>query len=332
VTATNPLTVGRARATLQRLRRDEPSSIAFGRLAARRARAFVAIVVLLAVGRGRDARAQGAGGAGGAACPSTSAVWANVASLIGHERLPQVEPPASLVTHDLGERYVVAIGERRHEYVDAARDCTQRAQVAAVFVALTLVPPEFLLPASPAPSAPPPSPPAREPWLRVELGPSLGVVVHDADDVHAVLGGALRVAVGGGRVVAVGGAGASLPTTSTLGGVHVREQRVPFDLGVRVRWRRPAAPLPWELGLEAGGVVTALRINRVGGAATTVADWGARAGAILSLGNRRLVPFVGVFADMSFAPRPVALVPDGPVGHASWLRTGVTAGVAWRFP
>jgi hypothetical protein len=324
------LTVGRARATLQRLRRDAPSSIAFGRLAARRPLAFVVLVVLLPVGRGHDVRAQGAGGT---ACPSTSAVWANVASLIGRERLPQVEPPDALVTHDLGERYVVAIGERRHEYADAARDCTQRAQVAAVFVALTLVPPEFLLPAStPETAVPPPAPPQREPWLRLELGPSLGVVAHGAGAATALAGGTLGAALGAGRVVAVGGVGANLPTTSTLGGVRVREQRVPFELGARVRWRRPAAPLPWELGLEAGGVVTALRINAEGGASKTVADWGARGGVILSLGARRLVPFVGVYADMSFAPRRVALAPDGEVGRASWLRAGVTAGVAWRIP
>ncbi len=324
------LTVGRDRARLQRLRRDGTSSIAFGRLFARRTLALgVVAVVCVATGRGRVARAQGAGDV---ACPSTRAVWSNVASLIGRERLPQVEPPTSLATRDLGERYVVAIGERRHEYTDAARDCTQRAQVAAVFVALTLVPPEFLLPASPLAPVPTLAPVPREPWLRVELGPSLGVVAHAAGEVNVLVGGALRVAVGGGRVVAVGGAGASLPTTSTIGGVRVREQRVPFELGARLRWRRPAATLPWELGLEAGAVMTALRINALGGSTKTVVDWGARAGAILSLGNRRLVPFVGVFADMSFAPRGVALEPDGVIGHASWLRAGATAGVAWRFP
>jgi hypothetical protein len=78
--------------------------------------------------------------------------------------------------------------------------------------------------------------------------------------------------------------------------------------------------------------MTALRIDAVGGGSSTVVDWGARAGGILSLGNRRLVPFMGVFADMSFAPRAVALVPDGVIGHASWLRAGATAGVVWRFP
>jgi hypothetical protein len=258
-------------------------------------------------------------------------VWAGVAALIGRERLPSPEPPPALLVQDEGDRYRVGFGERAHDYVDTQRDCARRAHVAAVFVALTLVPPQFLITEPPSPPPPPPPPPPspapKSLAVRLELGPWVAAAVRSDEGRAGWLGGAaLRVLVGAGRFAALAGAGVSLP--ASVGPSPVREQRLPFELGARRVWRGPT----WEAGVDLAGVVTLLRVGEAGGGArATSVDPGLRVGGILSAGRGRLVPFVNLFADMSFASRAVALVPDGVVGRTSWLRAGATAGVAWRF-
>jgi hypothetical protein len=260
-------------------------------------------------------------------CPERSAVWAGVAALIGRERLPSPEPPPSLLVQDEGDRYRVGFGARAHDYTDAQRDCARRAHVAAVFVALTLVPPQFLLAEPPTPLPPPPPPPAKSLAGRLELGPWAAAAVRSDEGRAGVLGGAaVRVLVGAGRFAALAGVGASLP--ASVGPSPVREQRLPFELGARRVWRGQG----WEAGADLAGVVTLLRVKEPGsGPAASSVDPGLRVGGILAVGGGRLVPFVSLFADMSFASRAVALIPDGVVGRTSWLRAGGMAGVAWRF-
>jgi hypothetical protein len=250
-------------------------------------------------------------------------VWAGVEALVPRDRLPAPEAPPSLVVEDEGDRYRICFGEREHQYVDAQRDCARRAHVAAVFVALTLVPPQFLLDESP----PPPPPASPGVGARLELGPWVAAATRSDEGGASVMAGAyLRVAVGTPRVAVLVGAGASLPTT--VGGGPAREQRIPLALGLRRLWRGAR----WEAGIDLEGVATLLRIGTsAGGTKATTIDPGARLGGILSIGGGRLMPFVSIFADMSFASRAVALVPDGVVGRTSWLRTGALAGVAWRF-
>jgi len=279
---------------------------------------------------GPAANADDTGAAAPAAsCPERGAVWTGVEALIGRERLPAPGPPPTLVVDDAGDRYRVAFGGRAHEYVDAQRDCARRAHVAAVFVALTLVPPQFLL-AEPAGPPPPPAPaPRARASFRLELAPWAGLAVRGAGGGPSPMtGAAVRLLVGGARIAAIAGVGATLPATTTDDLARVQEQRVAFDLGARLLWRHAS----WEAGLDLEGVVTLLRIKAASGTTTASApDPGARVGGILGFGRRPLVPFVGVFADMSFSPRDVGLVPDGVVGRTSWLRAGGLAGVAWRF-
>ena len=69
--------------------------------------------------------------------------------------LPGPAPVVEIV--DLRVPFHVVVSGRVRAYRDEARDCTQRARVAAVFVALT-IDPAFIAAATPAPPAAPPPP------------------------------------------------------------------------------------------------------------------------------------------------------------------------------
>jgi hypothetical protein len=258
------------------------------------------------------------------ACPSHEAVWADVATLVGRERALAARPELSL--EDLGDRYRVVVAGRAHDYADPARDCSKRAEIAAVFVGLTLWPLEVA-----PPPEPPPPPPPRTP-VALDLAPWLGVAVAQGQGGPARAAGArLGVAVVGPRLGLVAGVGAELPVGLDLRGVPVDEQRFPVDLGARLRGATERVGLAFDLG----GVASIVRAAPSGGASTTWVDAGARAAATVELfagrKNGRLGYFLTVFAEMSPFARSLGLEPDGVVGHASWLRAGAALGVSWQI-
>jgi hypothetical protein len=261
-------------------------------------------------------------------CPDADVVWASVTALVGAARLPSVDKRPTLQIDDLGARYRVAIAGRSREVADETRDCGRRAQVAAVFVALTLVPPE-----GPAPDAPPPVPtPPNRLAVRLEVAPSLGATLLAAQDRAALAGGLVRVALGGGRLAALLGVGASFGAQEDDAPGHIRERRFSADGGARFGWR--GARLDAGLDLEA--VAAWLQVAPSGGASRGTVDVGGRLGGILSFGHGRLmppivpiiVPILGFSIDISPLPRELALEPDGVVGHTSWLRVSGFVGVA----
>lgn len=175
--------------------------------------------------------------------------------------------------NDWGDRFRVSAAGQAREYVDPTHDCAERARIAAVFVALSLSPPELSLDASPSPpstpSPPPaPSPPvlapvpegprplfhpsaaAGPPWGRFEAagrfegGPAL------RDSQAFFEGGAMiRLALGwSASWGAELGLGLLASRIMQLDGVKAREQRFPFELGLR--WRTRNAPV--ELAVAAG--------------------------------------------------------------------------------
>ena len=73
-------------------------------------------------------------------CPSAEEVSATLAPLLGSSA-PKVPVEGAARVHDLGDRFEVAAAGQTGQYVDAARDCAERARVAAVFIALALNPP-----------------------------------------------------------------------------------------------------------------------------------------------------------------------------------------------
>jgi hypothetical protein len=255
-------------------------------------------------------------------CPDPDVVWTSVTALVGATRLPPTDKRPTLQIDDLGARYRVAIAGRSREVADETRDCGRRAQVAAVFVALTLVPPE-----GPAPDLPPPPPtPSSPKWLavRLEAAPSLGASLLAAQDRAALAGGLVRVALGGGRLAALLGVDASFGAPEDNAPGRIEERRFSADAGARLGWRGPRL----EAGLDLEAVAAWLEVAPSGGGAKGTIDLGGRLGGILAFGHGRFMPILGFSIDISPLPRALAFEPDGVVGHTSWLRTGGFVGVA----
>jgi len=282
-------------------------------------------------------------------CPDAETIWAAMATLVPRGALGALPRAGTIDIADLGETYRVRLlteggVERVRVYRDRARDCEQRARFAAVFVVLTLMPPELLID-SPVARQPPPeliAPPAppviqvAEPpprLLRLELA-ALGdtaPAVMSAPGVSSP-GVELRLAIGRGALAGVLGIGLEAPSEFTLGTLRAREQRVPVDAGVRLRRLGRWLEIGGELGL------TAVRFHAEGlspviARQASGLDIGARAGVTVRLGARaaRLAPIAGLHG--AYFPRPyeLAMQPAGVVGKTPSFRVGATLGIAASF-
>jgi hypothetical protein len=246
-----------------------------------------------------------------------------------------------LAIQDLGERYVVEIRGRRREYSDESKDCPKRARVSAVFVALTVAPPDIALPDIPAEPAPePPVPPPRmapprpEPlprafWPELEAGALAGAAPR-SDHSLFVMGGELRVALTSERWGITAGASLSTPSTLEFGNVRVRVARYPFDVGARLRWSG-AALAAW---FDVGAVVSWLQVRELEVAAprtTSRFEPGARAALTLA-SQGAWAPYLRVFTELVPAPYEVAVEPRGPIGKTPAVWVGLSVGVTAKFP
>jgi len=153
---------------------------------------------------------------------------------------------------DLGDRFRVSVGGHTRAYDDPSHDCAERARIAAVFVALSLSPPEVMPepPASaPRPSSPlaAPSGPARPssegvaPWGRFEAAGRFEGAPARASSQGFVEGGAMvRLALGLSASWGVEvGVGVLASRIVQLEGIKAREQR--FPIAVCLRWRTRVA-------------------------------------------------------------------------------------------
>ena len=291
---------------------------------------------------------------GTSTCPAPHAAWAELRILVGDDQLarrvgaPQGTPPVIQIV-DLGESYRVIAAGRVREYRDLRRDCAERARVAAVFVALALAPDDVpaaaigATPASPSPAAspaapaaspvePPPSAtvgsPARA--AEVELGAAFDAgVSSDPSAVHP--GARLALALGRGAFAVTIGVDALASATTSVGGLRLRERRLPASLGARARARwRGVAPYG-ELGLGA-----TLVSERALDLATPTTDTALELGVYAAVGLRfstvaRLAPYVAAHAQFVPSPAAISALPRGVVGHTPNLWLGATAGASVGF-
>jgi hypothetical protein len=296
----------------------------------------------------------------GGTCPNAEAIWAAIASIVPAKDLDRFASSAKVEVSDLGDTYRVSVhakgqGQGQAEgvdqlrvYRDLAHDCDHRARFAAVFIVLTLMPPDVLLdvlPPQPPPSPPPPPPPppplapprptlvppppiARR-RVRLELSLLGDFAPRSAWPPAVALGGELRVAPGPkrlGPVGAVGVAGGSID----FGSVRASELRVPFDLGLRFPLlSRAAIDLVADLGF-AGAVFRDRGKSTPDPQAGTRLDLGARAGVVTHLGRLgdRLLGTAGLHVEAFPRPYDVTLTPQGTVGHTPALWVGATLGLA----
>ena len=217
-------------------------------------------------GRRRARPVDGSSVIGGTSrCPRPDAVWNELLTLVPPERLETrlraatrgKTPLVELI--DLGVPYRILAAGQVREYRDESRDCAYRARIAAVFVALAIDPAQ--LPAqsampTPAPqAAPPPVPQAAleelpTPRARLDLGAAIVGGLGPEDHVGQV-GAELRSSAGRHRLGPEAGVTALLPVDNSVGGVRLRQWRLPVDAGVRARSVGPRFERYGELGISA---------------------------------------------------------------------------------
>jgi hypothetical protein len=309
--------------------------VRFGRPPGRTGFYRLAALLLLLPAAGRAEPARHLRVVAGGDCPSGLAVKQELRRLFPAIDVATAFDQASegdAVVQEQPDGFTVTLSEFRRYFEDPAGRCAERAQMAAVFIAIALDPPRFpSVPAEPPPSPAPPDSGAAPPALELELGPILQFAPSaGTQNVPLALGGGGRLRWG--RTVSLS-LGAALWSSRAL---HYRQADagalwLPLDLGVRVT----RAEVGWDGGAEASLVVAPVRLEGVNlplSAGGWRAEIGARGAATIRwwLANR-----VGVFA-CAYAvtmPRPYTLrvVGVGEVGNTPTLWLGAQVGVSFRI-
>jgi hypothetical protein len=275
-----------------------------------------------------------------ATCPSREAVDVAVRDLLSRSGAAVTAPETKFRVDDEGDHYSVTVLERTRSYTDEARDCDKRAEVAAVFIALTLAPPEIGVPepkppprVEPKSSATETSPSrsrvrARGPFV-ADLGARAVLAPHGAGN-EGSLGGELALSYvrNGWGIKAVGGFETSVGWE--LANVPLREDRVPFGVLLRRNWLGAAL----ASSLEMGPLVQVLRLRQNETDATertTFLELGARIDARFQLIGR-VAPYAALSLDFSPFGREITVEPRGKLGKTSLLRVGASFGIATNFP
>jgi len=269
-------------------------------------------------------------------CPERAAVMAALQPVLGEEALRSTHGLSRV--SDLGDRFeVVALGQTR-QYADPGRDCAERARVAAVFIALTVMPPMFAMPPPPAlPAArvvapPPPvvrpAPPGPTLWTSVGAG-ALVDGGSGGGSTDFAPGVEVNAAIGRGALGAAATAGFLAPIESRLSSVVVHQQRFPCSVGVI--GRRALSRL--EASVSAGVALVPFTLRADGLAAPqsgTRIDTGGRLAFELRFPvlDRRLAPFVDVHAEYFPRPYMIDVDPLGTIGSTGRFWLGATAGVS----
>jgi hypothetical protein len=284
---------------------------------------------------------------GPSACPRPDAVWSELVTLVPPERLearlrtmtrgetPQVE------IIDLGVPYRILAAGQVREYRDESRDCAYRARIAAVFVALAIDPAQLpAQPSEPAPGArtappavlreaPPPVDDLQSPRARLDLGATVVGGLGPEDHVGQV-GAELRWSAGRHRLGPEAGVTALLPVDNTVGGVRLRQWRLPIDAGVRARIAGPRFERYGELGVS-----VALLSERALDLASSRSQTGIEVGLRLAVGlhasRGRYAPFAALSGELVPVPPTIFALPAGTVGHTPIFWIGATAGASLGF-
>jgi hypothetical protein len=270
-------------------------------------------------------------------CPAREAVAAALSPALVHIR-PNVDPlPSDFRLADLGDAFEVTAGGQVQRYADATRDCTERARVAAVFVALAMNPLSLEAP-RPPPVRPPtiqPPPPAPEPqrnWISVGVAARVdGAVGSDNDATNGVTaGGELDVIVGRGWFGIEATAGLVTATKNSIGSIEVSQQRFPCSLSASFR-RRAGAHL--ELGAALGAALTPFTLHGQGLDTTlpvTRFDAGARLALELRVRGSSFEPFASLHVEYFPRTYEIAVAPLGNIGTTAPLQLGLSVGVAFQ--
>ena len=285
---------------------------------------------------------------GASLCPLPDAIWQELVTLVPREHLiSRLHGPgkadASIHIEDLGPTFRISVLDKIREYREEARECAYRAKVAALFAALIIDPAALLNSAlcerPPCLTAPAPAPPARvetkalpalppRPLVRIEISPTL-VTGLGAEDPAAHWGGVLRLALGRGRIVPILGAVALWPADTSIGGVHLRQWRLPVDIGLRATLWGSWIDFYGELGL-AFALLSERALDLAAARSQTGVELGGRVGVGARLARRAgLTPFASLQAEFLPDPPSVFALPRGVAGRTPYVWMGACVGASW---
>ena len=275
-------------------------------------------------------------------CPSAADVADALTPLMKPDFRFSADARPRVVDH--GDRFTVSVKGQTGQYTDTERDCAERARVSALFIALTLNPPQIQSAERDAPQRkpapveerkPPPQTsvaPATAPmsstWTHLEAGARFDGPLNSG--VPATLGAGLelRVSLGRGRVGAVLGGAVLAPVTWDISGVLVQEQRFPGHLALRLRWPSPLVTLALDLGVSA--TVFTVRAPELARESNSVRlDVGPRTALtarFATIGG--LSPYFG--AHVEYFPHAYRLIadPNGKLGATPHAWVGMSLGVS----
>ncbi len=284
-------------------------------------------------------------------CPSETAIRTDIEAIVPASDLEKVTA-ANIDVADLGTTYHVRIagdgGERQRTFRDVDHDCDHRARFAAIFIVVTLLPPDVLLESLPEP---PPAPPAsplpptpvtavvaatvpsvpRSRRLRIELSALLDAApTMGGAGQSTTLGGEVRAFWEGKRLAAMAALGLEPRASFDFDGLGVDELRVPFDLGLALihSWNRLA--FVGAIG-AAGAVVRISGTNTASPQSGTRLDLGGRLAVGMRFGSSSSVvaPVIGIHALIFPKPYEAMATPQGNIGQLPALWLGLTAGVSF---
>jgi hypothetical protein len=277
-------------------------------------------------------------------CPSAEQTDAEVLSLIPDERRAVLEG-IQIDVEDLGPSYRVTVlvsGEKTERtYSDPRRDCEQRARFAAVFAALTLMPPQLgeREHAPPPPAAPPPPPvvrrappppsPKPEPLVRLEVAAAIDSAAPLPHEARATLvGGELSGALGRGEWAVGLALGYFARSRFDLDGLDGTLERLPgLAFG---RWRHSTDHFDFSTDLGAGATVVraaskGLLVNHI--QIHPEPELFARAQLAWNVGSI-VSPFIGARVTWAPAAYRIAVAPRGEIGSLPHLWLGGMLGLS----
>jgi hypothetical protein len=249
---------------------------------------------------------------------------------------------------DLGASYRIVVttakGTKERIYQGPERDCEKRARFVAVFVVLTLMPPEGQLPDATAAEATSPAPSLEiskpnlvpnlvaERLVRLEVAATAeqGIQLNGANGV-GYFGGSLRALVGRGVLLPALGVSYAALGHFDAGGVQGDLARAAAHAGLRARVRTSA----WEFGAEADAVVVTSRAtatNLLHPTSDSGVELGVEAAVLVAVPTKMLVePFLATAVRWIPVPHGLTAIPRGEVGVLPHLWIGASAGVALRL-
>jgi hypothetical protein len=279
------------------------------------------------------------------ACPSPAQVAFVLKRLLRQTRVTSESAPPlpeDAAIADQGSEFRITIAGQERSFVDTARSCAERAQNAAVFVALVLDPPMVAEAAAPETAPPPPPPVAHLPEKPRQAVPittmsppswdftlkGLLLIAPASNDRQTAVAGGLGAWLRGQHAIHVAFGAGVLKGALAFDDVTADAWWIPLDLALGFAGRAGA----WELAGEIGPNASILSITGrdLRDARSQIRlEVGARAAGSLRFWlSQKFAPFLS--AEGVFRPIPYALRinPQGEVGQMPSFWVGGAAGLS----